>query len=152
MHIKIDVMTQLVYDEIAPLLQESMNEGYSLIDRLANEYFSGINRFTNRGEALFGVYDEEERLIALGGINRNPYSKEEKVGRLRQFYVMKSYRRQRIGTELVQTIMDYAQNYYSTIVLSTDSREGDLFYRSLGFERTAYYEKSSHVCYVHKKQ
>ncbi|WP_162595959.1 GNAT family N-acetyltransferase [Bacillus sp. CGMCC 1.16541] len=145
MHIQIDLLTQLTYEDIHLLLQESLEEGYAFVDRLTNEYFSGINRFTNRGEALFGVYNEEEQLIAIGDINRDSYSKEPQVGRMRRFYVKKSVRRKGIGTELAETILDYAQYYFSTIVIHTDSDEAASFYQSLGFVQTSYYEKSSHA-------
>jgi GNAT superfamily N-acetyltransferase len=83
-------------------------------------------------------------LIAIGGLNQDPYSNSMRVGRLRRFYVSKKYRRMGIGKKLVETIIDYSREYHDDIVLNTDSDQADKFYTSLGFLKQQQYPNSTH--------
>lgn len=51
-------LTRLKLEELAPLRKRAAQEGFRFLDRLAEEYQSGANRFDGPGEALFGVYRE----------------------------------------------------------------------------------------------
>ena len=115
-HIKLIRLTQLPRDDLQPLLAESRKEGFKFLDRLVLAYVDGSNQFGKRGEALFGVYSEQ-RLIAIGGLNRDPYLPQEEVGRVRHLYVLSAWRKQGIGRLLVQRIIDEAKE--------TAHKEGD---------------------------
>ena len=72
-------LEQLPIDDLQPLLEESREQGFEFLDRLVAEYLSGTNRFAQRDEALFGVYCDQ-CLIAIGGLNRDPYLQEGDTG------------------------------------------------------------------------
>lgn len=80
------------------LLQASLDEGYDFIQKLIYEYETGVNRFDGPGAALLGVY-LDDHLIAVGGIQPDPYLKILTVGRVRHVYVLPSYRRYGVGSE-----------------------------------------------------
>lgn len=126
------------------LLEQSKEEGFRFIERLVNDYKTGSNTFNHFGEGLFGVFNEEGVLVAIGGLNKDPFSKERNIGRLRRFYVIKEYRRKGIGSLLLSKIIDEAKRYYKILVLHTDTEQADKFYASLGFIKTDLYPNSSH--------
>ncbi len=130
--------------ELDDLVTESKQEGFRFVERLINDYKNGSNMFSHADEGLFGVFSEDGTLIAFGGLNRDPFSNERKVGRLRRFYVRKEYRRHGIGSLLVKGIMDEADKHYKVLVLHTDTEQGDLFYCSIGFSKGDRYQNSSH--------
>lgn len=132
-------ITDLRDGQFEALLLESKQEGFRFLKRLQEEWLSGANRFSGPGEALFGVLDGK-RLIAIGGINREPNGS----GRLRRFYVKKEVRRKGIGRLLVKHILQFGSASYSRVILRTDTEDADRFYLSLGFTRLEVNEKSTH--------
>ena len=74
--------TRLPLDHLEPLVQESLDQGFDFVERLVAEYASGANRFDQPGEALFGIY-VDQRLIAVGGLNHDPYLEDGQTGRVR---------------------------------------------------------------------
>jgi GNAT superfamily N-acetyltransferase len=101
----------LPWDHLEPLIQESLAQGFDFVNRLVTEYASGANRFDQPGEALFGVYDGQ-RLIAVGGLNRDPYLQDGQTGRVRHVYVLSTWRRQGARRRLVQRIIEEARLHY----------------------------------------
>ncbi|HCX5354411.1 TPA: GNAT family N-acetyltransferase, partial [Escherichia coli] len=81
-------------------------------------------------------------LIAIGGLNIDPFSNEQKIGRLRRFYVSRDYRRNGLGRLLLKKIICDAKNYYKVLVLHTDTEQADNFYTSFGFSKENRYPKS----------
>ncbi|WP_078433733.1 GNAT family N-acetyltransferase [Metabacillus halosaccharovorans] len=130
--------------DLNSLITRSKEEGFRFIERLVNDYKNGSNTFNNSGEALFGVFNEKEELIAIGGLNIDPFSQKQYIGRLRRFYVMKEYRRNGIGSLLIKKIINEAVKYYKILVLHTDTKQADLFYSSLGFLKEDLYPNSTH--------
>jgi GNAT superfamily N-acetyltransferase len=126
--------------EIEALLAESEQEGFRFVRRAKDEWLSGANAFSEEGEALFGVF-EQDRLLAIGGISRA----SERHGRLRRFYVRREERRRGIGRQLVQHVLAFARHYYSRIVLRCDTDAADRFYRATGFIRTNSDPSITHV-------
>lgn len=124
---------QLMDFDIHRLVEESKEEGFRFVERLVNDYESGMNTFSLPGEALFAVFTHAGDLAAIGGLNQDPFSNMRGIGRLRRFYVRQKYRRKGIGTVLLKGILSEAKKHYHTIILHTDTVEGDKFYTSLGF-------------------
>jgi hypothetical protein len=58
------------------------DEGFGFIDRLIDDWLTGVNRFENPGELFIGGF-QEGRLLAVCGLNRDPYTDRDGVGRLR---------------------------------------------------------------------
>jgi GNAT superfamily N-acetyltransferase len=134
--------------DLNSLLAESKSEGFRFLSRLIDEYQSGINTFSDRGEGLFGVKDHSGEVIAIGGLNQDPYSNEMNIGRLRRFYVANSYRRRGLGIQLMDHILSYAKEHFALIVLHTDTEQADCFYRAYGFKKPCLFPGSTHVLFI----
>lgn len=126
------------------LVKQSKDEGFRFVERLINDYKNCSNTFNHFGEGLFGVFNGEGVLIAIGGLNKDPFSNEQYIGRLRRFYVSKEYRRHGIGSLLVKRIVDEAKRYYKILVLHTDTEHAEKFYTSIGFSKGNIYLNSTH--------
>ena len=126
------------------LMQQSKEEGFRFVERLVKEYESGTNTFNDCGEVLLGVFNEKGETVAIGGLNKDPFSIDPSIGRLRRFYVSNEYRRTGVGSLLVKRIMNEAKEYYKLLVLHTDTEQGADFYRSIGFLKGSLYPNSTH--------
>lgn len=126
------------------LVTESKKEGFRFLERLINDYKNGTNNFSRSGESLYGVFNKEGLLIAIAGINKDPFSNEGEIGRLRRFYVSKDYRRNGLGRRLVNKIINDARKHYKILVLYTDTKQADKFYTSMGFLNENRFSKSTH--------
>lgn len=142
---RISKIENLVISELSQLVEESKTDGFRFLERLVNDYNDGTNTFSEHGESLYGVYNENNSLIAVGGLNNDPLSNDTQVGRLRRFYVGKEYRRKAIGTLLLRQIIYEAKNYYRVLVLNTDTKQAANFYRAYGFEESKAYPGSTHL-------
>lgn len=125
-------ITDLKSVDVSKLVEESEAEGYRFLRRLVDQYEDGTNTFNKEGEILYGAWDNGQ-LVAIGGLNRDPYSNKSGVGRLRRFYISEKVRRQGIGTQLLQKIVDHARGHFKELVVRTDSANADAFYRANGF-------------------
>lgn len=132
----------LLNHDLHPLVQESKEEGFRFVERLLNDYREGTNRFNKQGEALYGIYDEEKKLVAVGGLNVDPSSSG--TGRVRRFYVKKECRNEGIGTLLLKQIILDARRSFGALVLNTDTVKADHFYTSFGFTKGNRYPNATH--------
>ncbi|MBM7656550.1 GNAT family N-acetyltransferase [Neobacillus cucumis] len=119
--------------DLDSLVKQSKEEGFRFLERLVNDFKNGSNTFNHFGEGLFGVFNEGGVLFAIGGLNKDPFSNDQYIGRLRRFYVSKEYRRNGIGSLLIKEIIEEAKRYYRILVLHTDTEQADKFYTSIGF-------------------
>jgi GNAT superfamily N-acetyltransferase len=134
--INISRIDALCITSIRPLLESSLNERFQFLQRLTDDWDAGRNRFDRKGEALF-VAASDDHIVAICGLNRDPYAVDDTVGRLRHLYVLPTYRRQGTGRCLVLQALDFGRRHFRTVRLRTDSAEAASFYENLGFERTA---------------
>ncbi|WP_282937381.1 GNAT family N-acetyltransferase [Paenibacillus sp. RC67] len=144
MEIVIQKIDQLDTLQLSSLVEESIKEGFRHLQRLINDYESGVNTFDKQGEALFLAYDKEN-LVGVCGLNQDPYANDKKVGRVRRMYVSSGSRRKGVGRLLMQAVITEARRHSSMLVLRTDNPKSDLFYQSLGFIADA---KSNHYSHV----
>lgn len=117
---------------LAVLEGEAVSEGFRMITRLREEWETAANRFDHEGEVLLGAF-RADRLLGIGGLNRDPYVSDPRVGRLRHLYVMKDERRAGIGRDLVERILAHATSNFDSVRLWTDRAAS--FYDHLGFDR-----------------
>lgn len=117
--------------EITHLIEESLADGHRHIQRLAQEYKSGENMFSERGEALKAAV-HGGKIVGICGLNRDPYSKDEDIGRVRRLYVLKGYRRHGVGKGLMETVVEEAGKHYKVILLFTDNPAANQFYKNWG--------------------
>jgi GNAT superfamily N-acetyltransferase len=126
------------------LLAESEQAGLGLLRRLADEWASGANRFDRPGEALFAARIGRE-LVAVGGLNVDPYTEAPRVGRVRHLYVLSPWRRAGIGGRLVTEIIEAARGPFDRLRLSTTNPEAARLYERQGFVPRADVPHCSHV-------
>ncbi len=130
--ITVEPLTELPLDLLAPLLGEARQAGSRALDRLAEEWASGVNRFDGPGEALFAALDGG-RVVGVCGLNQDPYAPGERVGRVRRLYVLTGYRRRGIARQLVGRAVARARSRFDRLRLRTDSEGAARFYEALGF-------------------
>ncbi len=141
MHIQ--QIENLMKYEFKYLVQESKEEGFKFLQKLINEYENELNTFNKSGECLYGIF-QGEKLIGIGGLNADPYTENNKIGRLRRFYIAKDYRRIGLGKLLLNKLLSHAEKYFKVVVLHTDTKQGDVFYTANGFVKREVYKRSSH--------
>lgn len=152
MTVEIREIQDLKQVDVSKLVEESEAEGYRFLRRLVDQYEDGSNTFNKTGEVLYGVWDHQDHLVAIGGLNRDPYSTKEGIGRLRRFYISASARRQGIGTKLLQQILKDAQGHFHELVVRTDSSAADAFYRANGFSGDLGLPDATHGIVLEKQQ
>ena len=121
-------LTSLDSVQVGPILAASQREGFRFVERLCEDWASGVNRFEQPGEALFGVF-VGSNLVGVGGLNRQTKA----VGRLRRFYILPGYRRQGWGRRLLRHFLAHAAAHFRCVVLRSDTDSADRFYRACGF-------------------
>lgn len=140
--LKVSRIESLPFD-LGELVAASLREEFFGVQRLSNDWHQGSNRFAERGEALFEAR-LERRLVAICGLNQDPYSALDAVGRLRHLYVAPDRRRLGVGKVLTTVVLSYAASSFRTVRLRTDRPDADRFYLALGFTRSWRTPESTH--------
>ncbi len=119
------------------LREAAVQEGFRFLERLAEEWASGANRFGADGEALRGAF-RAGRLTGVCGLNRDPYlAGRERVGRLRHLYVLPGERRRGTAGLLVRDLLADARAHFDVVRLRTATPDAAAFYAALGFTPVA---------------
>jgi GNAT superfamily N-acetyltransferase len=143
--IAIERIDCLPIDRLNPLVTQAEATGFHALSRLLTDWQYGRNRFDQPGEAIF-IATENECVVGICGLNRDPYLGDPTVGRVRHLYVDVDHRRKGIGSQLVRAVMGTAKERFSRLRLRTNNPGADGFYCSLGFMRfTAEPACSHHV-------
>lgn len=129
--------------DVDELLTASRAEGYDLVERFVAGWEDGSNRFDLPGEVVLEVR-LEGRLVALGGLNRDPYHGDPTVGRIRHVYVHPDARGTGAGSALVIALMDHARDAFARVRLRAGPPAVGDFYVALGFQSTPDEENSTH--------
>ena len=116
------------------LIAEASALGFPMMERLRREWLDGTNRFDLPGEILLAAW-VDGHLVAIGGLNRDPYADDSSLGRVRHLYVLADYRERGIGRALVRRIAAEARAYFVVLRLRTATAQGARFYEELGFVR-----------------
>ncbi len=145
-----DVMAALRIASLRPdvqaidaLRKTAVKEGYTFLDRLVEHWESGRHGFGHPGEKLIGAYDGTT-LIGLGCLTQDSQTDDQRVGRIRHFYVLPNYRRHGVGKELVETLTSGANAHFDEIRLRADSKAAGKFLNNLGYAAVDT-EEASHV-------
>lgn len=117
------------------LRAEARGQGFRFLDRLAEDWEAGRDRFDRDGERLFCAW-LGAGLVGIGGLSRDP-SERFATGRLRHLYVLDGARRRGIGSMLVRRLLAEAAGSFERIRLRTDTAAGADFYLALGFAPVA---------------
>lgn len=135
-------------DNIDLLVSISMQENYNFVKKLATGLTEGTNTFEYEHELLLCAKNREGSIIAVGGIQVDPYEHDSRIGRLRHLYVHPDYRRHNVGKKIVELLLDFAKNHFDEVRLKTPfegyENTASKFYESNGFKRS-HQEKYIHV-------
>ncbi|SFS11818.1 Acetyltransferase (GNAT) domain-containing protein [Dyella sp. OK004] len=131
-------------DDIEVLSAPANLEGLRFVARLVDEFRSGSNTFSEPGEALFEVRVSGE-LVAIGGLNVDPYTSSRAVGRVRRTYVHPEHRSRGIGAALIEAIEKHAHGKFDLLRLRTESEAASRFYVRVGFSLVSGDPEVSHV-------
>lgn len=142
-NIQINTIQTLEFEQCKNLIESSKAEGYNFVEKLWNEYQSGLNRFDEDGANLWGTY-LNETLVAIVGVHIDTYLNKSTIGRVRHLYVLPEYRRHKIGREIMLTLIEHAKKHFETLTLRTLTEHGDKFYKSLGFSDELRFENATH--------
>ena len=129
--------------DVEELRTEAAEAGFRFVNKLVTEWHSGTNRFDEPGEVLLGAF-QASHLVAVGGLNRDPYANPVEIGRLRHIYVRRSSRRLGVGTLLVRQLLDHARGVFHSVRLRTVTQEAAEFYVGLGF-RPVQQKTATHI-------
>jgi GNAT superfamily N-acetyltransferase len=117
---------------IEELQAEARAEGYNFLDRLLDDWQSGENRFDGPGEIFVGAFDKDV-LVAVGGLNRDPFLDDAAVGRIRRVYVRAAWRNQGLGRALVTFLTERASQNFRSVRLRAENPSAARLYERLGF-------------------
>jgi GNAT superfamily N-acetyltransferase len=114
------------------LQSEAQVEGYDFIETLVEEWASAENRFDAPGEILCGHLDQG-LLVAVGGLNCDPFAGRPDVGRIRRVYVRPAWRNKGIGRALVVSLIEQARTHFRCVRLRAENAEAARLYERIGF-------------------
>jgi GNAT superfamily N-acetyltransferase len=114
------------------LQSEAQAEGYDFIQTLTEEWARAQNRFDAPGEILCGHLDRG-LLVAVGGLNCDPFARRLDVGRIRRVYVRPAWRDKGIGRALVTTLVEHARNHFRCVRLRAENTNAARLYERIGF-------------------
>ena len=114
------------------LLAEAKKEGFDFVEALIEHWETGENRFDAPGEILCGCFNGSQ-LVAVGGLNLDPFAGSLEVGRIRRIYVRPTWRNRGIGRSLVALLVEHARTHFSCVRLRAENAGAARLYESLGF-------------------
>ncbi len=112
-------------------------EGFNHIDRLAQDWATGVTRFDRSGESLLAAFIEND-LVGIGGLTIDPDSSAQL--RMRRFYVSPTFRGQSIGRALADKLLNQTQ---VTITVNAPE-DAHCFWQAIGF-RPDHREGHTHI-------
>jgi ribosomal protein S18 acetylase RimI-like enzyme len=132
---------------ISELASLASFEGFRMVRRLIDDYESGANTFSARGERLCAAI-HKERVVAVGGLNVDPYFGSPSLGRIRHFYVHPDFRRSGVGSRLMRLIEADSEARFDCLQLFTTSAIAARFYEGMGYGSVSGRWKVSHAKWI----
>jgi len=118
--------------DLANLVVDSEQEGWTFVRRLAVELISGENRFDLPGEVLY-VARHVGAVVGTCGLNVDPYVDDPSVGRVRRLYVSRAARRLGAGRRLVDSVVQAASGRFRLLRVRTKNPAAARLYERCGF-------------------
>jgi GNAT superfamily N-acetyltransferase len=135
---------ELPLNRFAEMMAESEASGYRFLRRVVDEWETGANRFARPGEALL-IAELSGRWVGVCGLSIDPYLEDDRVGRVRNVYVMADCRRGGIGRRLVEEAVDRARGNFDRLRLRGDEPGPARLYESIGFRRCRGIPNCTHI-------
>ena len=120
---------------LVELRADARAEGFNFLDTLVNDWASGVNCFDAPGEVLCGHFDQG-MLVAVGGLNIDPFAGDPEIGRIRRVYVRSAWRNRGVGRALVMHLVEYARRNFKWVRLRAENDGAARLYERLGFVPT----------------
>lgn len=114
-------------DGFAALRVAARAEGFRFLERLAQEFAAGTERFLPPGRLYLA---KAETVVGCGGITRDPYVRG--ALRMRRFYVMPPARGQGVARTLAQTLLSEVPRG-TPVLLNAGVPGATSFWEHLGF-------------------
>jgi ribosomal protein S18 acetylase RimI-like enzyme len=125
-------VTHLEPNKFDGLVIPSLEEGFRFVQRLRDEYESGVNRFDQPGEALLLARDVQT-VMAVIGLNLDPQG-QPGVMRVRRFYVLPEHRNRGLGQRMLLEVIELARAAkVKSLELRADNSQAARFYERHGF-------------------
>jgi GNAT superfamily N-acetyltransferase len=137
-------MRDLSLDRFADMLAESEASGYRFLRRVVAEWESGVNRFSQAGEALL-VAERNGRWVGVCGLGIDPYLDDPRVGRVRNVYVLADCRGNGVGRRLVEEAIARARGHFDRLRLRGEDEGPARLYESLGFRPCRAIPNCTHI-------
>ncbi len=117
---------------IERLLAEALAEGVDFVQTLVDDWGSKENRFDGPGELLCGSFDDGV-LVAVGGLNLDPFAGRPDMGRIRRVYVRRAWRNAGVGRALVSALVGEARRSFHSVRLRAENADAARLYERMGF-------------------
>lgn len=127
----------------AELEAESLAEGYTMLRHLRRNWQDGSNCFDRPGEILWHALSGAT-LLAIGGLNRDPYPDGQGWGRIRHLYVRRDARRSGLGRTLLAQLVTASDGHFPHLRLRAPE-PAFAFYEKQGFTPVLHQEFATHV-------
>lgn len=125
---------QLPVPGLEQIRAEARDEGFRFLETLWREWVSGENRFDAAGEVLCGHF-YQGLLVAVGGLNRDPFLIDSAVARVRRLYVRRAWRNTGIGSALLDALVSAARENFHRVRLRAENPSAARLYERKGFTR-----------------
>lgn len=114
-----------------------------MLRHLRQNWQDGSNCFDRPGEMLWHAMSGSA-LLAIGGLNRDPYPDGEGWGRIRHLYIRQDSRRTGLGRALLARLVAAADGHFARLRLRAP-QSAFLFYESQGFSPVQGQPFATHV-------
>lgn len=119
--------------ELEELAKDARKAGFRFVQRTIDEWLLRINDFSKPGESMNGVRIDG-RLVAICGLNVDPYLDDDTICRVRHLYVHSEFRELGLSKILMKQVLKDAKKKFVKIRLSTSNDVAATLYEKLGFE------------------
>lgn len=132
------------------LARDARQDGFRFVKRTIDEWLLRINEFSKPGESMNGILVDGS-IVAIGGLNVDPYLDDDSICRVRHVYVHRDHREKGYSKIILKRIIRDAKKKFRKIRLSTTSEIAAKLYQDLGFSEVKEH-KATHAMNLKKNR